>query len=171
MSGRNWMMRRFIVESILNDPAWMNGDYTEQPKSAHFASVYYMIATNGGNYGHYKAASTREATDIALAARMAAPFNADANDFIYGWEASRDYNPAPGLERIKATLLAVNSGDDERNPPEPPLLQREIQRVKNGRAMIIPPSEQTMGHSTTGSAKFWKKEVAALLESVPRGGK
>jgi homoserine O-acetyltransferase len=169
MSGRNWLMRRFIVESIRNDPAWMNGDYTEQPKSAHFASVFYMIATNGGNYGHYKAAPTREAADKALAQRMAAPFNADANDFIYGWEASRDYNPAPGLERIQATLLAVNAGDDERNPPEPPLLQREIQRVKNGHAMIIPPSEQTMGHSTTGNAKFWKKEVAALLESVPRG--
>ena len=75
-------------------------------------------ATNGGNYGHYKAASTREATDKALAARLAAPFEGDANDAIYGWEASRDYNPAPGLERTKATLLAINSADDERNPPE-----------------------------------------------------
>lgn len=169
MSGRNWMMRRFIVESIKNDPAWMNGDYKTQPKSAQFAAAFYMIATNGGNYGHYKAASTREATDKALAARLAAPLDADANDFIYGWEGSRDYNPAPGLERIKATLLAINSADDERNPPEPPLLQREIQRVKNGRAMIIPASEQTAGHGTTGQAKFWKQELAALLESVPRG--
>jgi len=170
MSGRNWMMRRFIVESIRNDPMWMNGDYQEQPKSAHFASVFYTIATNGGNYGHYKAASTREQTDKALAQRMSAPFTADANDFIYQWESSRDYNPAPGLERIKATLLAINVADDERNPPEPPLLQREIQRVKNGRALIIPASEQTVGHSTTGNARFWKQELAALLESAPRGG-
>jgi homoserine O-acetyltransferase len=169
MSGRNWMMRRFIVESIRNDPAWMNGDYTEQPKSAKFAHVFYTIATNGGNYGHYKAASTREATDKALSQRMAAPFDGDANDAIYAWESSRDYNPAPGLERIQATLLAINSGDDERNPPEPPLLQNEIKRVKNGRALIISTSEQTVGHGTTGQAKFWKKELVALLESVPRG--
>ena len=169
MSGRNWLMRRFIVESIRNDPAWMNGDYKEQPKSAKFAHVFYTIATNGGNHGHYKAAPTREATDKALAQRMSAPFDADANDFIYGWESSRDYNPAPGLERIKATLLAINSADDERNPPEPPLLQREIARVKNGRAMIIPASDATIGHSTTGNAKFWKQELEALLHSTPHG--
>lgn len=169
MSGRNWLMRRFIVESIRNDPAWMHGDYTGQPKSAKFAHVFYTIATNGGNHGHYKAAPTREATDKALAQRMAVPFDADANDFIYGWESSRDYNPAPGLERIKATLLAINSADDERNPPQPPLLQREIKRVKNGRALIIPASEQTIGHSTTGNAKFWKKELAELLQSTPHG--
>jgi homoserine O-acetyltransferase len=149
----------------------MNGDYTVQPKSAKFAHVFYTIATNGGNYGHYKNAPTRELADQSIAKRMSEPFNADANDFIYGWESSRDYNPAPGLERIKATLLAINSADDERNPAEPPLLQREIQRVKNGRAMIIPASEQTAGHGTTGQAKFWKKEVAALLESVPRGAR
>lgn len=165
------MMRRFIVESIKRDPAWNNGDYTVQPPSAQFAHAIYTIATNGGNHGHYKAASTREATDKALAARLSAPFEGDANDAIYGWEASRDYNPAPGLERIKATLLAINSADDERNPPEPPLLQTEIKRVKNGRALIIPASEQTAGHGTTGQAKLWKHEVAALLASVPRGAK
>ncbi len=170
MSGRNWMMRRFIVESIRNDPTWMNGEYTTQPKSAKFAHVFYTIATNGGSHGHYKAAPTREATDQALAKRLSEPFNADANDFIYGWESSRDYNPAPGLERIKATLLAINSADDERNPADPPLLQREIKRVKNGRALIIPASEQTAGHGTTGQARLWKHELAALLQTAPRGG-
>lgn len=167
MSGRNWMMRRFIVESIKQDPAWMNGEYKTQPPSAQYAHAFYTIATNGGNYGHYKAASTREATDKALAARLAAPFEGDANDAIYGWESSRDYNPAPGLERIKATVLAINSADDERNPPEPPLLQREIKRVRNGRALIIPASEETAGHGTTGQARLWKAELAALLQSVP----
>ena len=168
MSGRNWMMRRFIIESIRRDPAWMNGDYREQPPSARFASVYYGIATNGGNHGHYKAASTREQTDKVLAQRMNEPFNADANDLLYQWDSSRDYDPAPGLERIKCALLAINSEDDERNPPEPPLLQREIRRVKNGRALIIPAGEQTVGHSTTGQARFWKRELAELLQSTPR---
>jgi homoserine O-acetyltransferase len=147
----------------------MNGDYQTQPKSAQFAHVFYSIATNGGNHGHYKAAPTREAADGLLAQRMAEPFKADANDFIYQWESSRDYDPAPGLERIKATVLAINSADDERNPPEPPLLQNAIKRVKQGRVLLIPASEQTMGHSTTGKARFWKEELAALLSSVQHG--
>jgi homoserine O-acetyltransferase len=169
MSGRNWMMRRFIVESIKNDPAWKNGDYTEQPKSAKFAHVFFTIATNGGNFGHYKAAPTRALADASIAKRMAEPFGSDANDFIYQWESSRDYNPAPGLEKIKATLLAINSEDDERNPAQPPILQTEIRRVKNGRALIVPASEETVGHGTTGNARFWKKELAQVLQSTPRG--
>jgi homoserine O-acetyltransferase len=169
MAGRNWMMRRFIVESIKNDPAWKNGEYTEQPKSAKFAHVFFSIATNGGNFGHYKAAPTRALADASIDKRMAEPFEADANDFIYGWESSRDYNPAPGLEKIKAALLAINSEDDERNPAQPPILQTQIKRVKNGRALIIPASEETIGHSTTGNARFWKKELEALLQATPRG--
>ena len=170
MSGRNWMMRRFIVESIKKDPAWMNGEYQAQPPSAQFAHAFYTIATNGGNYGHYKAASTREATDKALADRLSVPFEGDANDAIYGWEASRDYNPAPGLDKIKATLLAINASDDERNPVELGVLEKEIQRVKNGKVLILQGSADTFGHGTTGNARFWKSDLATLLQATPRSG-
>ena len=95
-------------------------------------------------------------------------FPGDANDHLYQWDSSRDYNPSPGLERIQATLLAINSTDDERNPPELGLLDREIKRVKNGRVFLIPGSQETSGHGTTGQAKFWKKELAELLQSAPR---
>ena len=88
--------------------------------------------------------------------RLAAPFTADANDFLYQWESSRDYNASPGLERIQAALLAINSADDERNPPETGMMEREMKRVKNGRLFLIPASEDTRGHGTTGMAKFWK---------------
>jgi homoserine O-acetyltransferase len=168
MASRNWMTRRLIIDSIRNDPEWMGGNYTRQPRSAQFASVFYAIATNGGNWGHYKAAPTREAADKLLESRMKAPFPADANDVLYQWDSSRDYNPSAGLERIQATLLSINAADDERNPLELGLLDAAIKRVKNGRALVIPVSEQTVGHGTTGNARFWAKELADLLNTAPR---
>ena len=168
MASRNWMMRRLITDSIRNDPEWMNGNYTKQPKSAQFATVYYQIATNGGNFGHYKAAPTREKADQLLNQRLAAPFSADANDLLYAWDSSRDYSPSAGLERIEATLVAINAADDERNPLELGTMEREMKRVRNGRLLVIPASEATTGHGTTGNAKFYKKELQDLLQAAPR---
>ena len=168
MSSRNWMLRRLITDSIRSDPAWMNGNYTAQPASARFASVFYGIATNGGTQALYKAAPTREKADALLDARMKAPFTADANDTLYQWDSSRDYNPGPDLEKIEATVLQINAADDERNPPELGVMQRDIQRVKHGRLMIIPASPDTAGHGTTGSAKWWKNELAEVLKTAPR---
>lgn len=171
ISGRNWMICRLIIDSIRNDPEWMNGNYTKQPRSLQFASVFYAIATNGGNQRLYKAAPTREKADQLLNQRLSAPFSGDANDHLYQWDSSRDYNPSPGLERIQAVLLAINSADDERNPPELGVLDREIKRVKNGRVLLIPASEQTAGHGTTAQARFWKKELGELLQTAPRRAK
>lgn len=168
MSGRNWMMRRLIIDSIRNDPEWMGGNYTKQPRSAQFASVFFATATNGGNQALFAAAPSREKADKLLDQRLTAPFAGDANDHLYQWESSGDYNPSPGLERIQATLLAINSADDERNPPEIGVLDREIKRVKAGRILLIPVSEKTAGHGTTGQAKFWKQDLERLLQSAPR---
>jgi homoserine O-acetyltransferase/O-succinyltransferase len=137
MSSRNWMMRRLITESIRNDPEWNHGEYTSQPRSARVASVFYSIATNGATLAYQKKAPTREAADKLLDDRLAAPFAEDANDVLYQWDSSRDYNPAPGLERIQAALLAINSADDERNPPETGIMERELKRVKNARLFLM----------------------------------
>ena len=168
MSSRNWMLRRLITDSIRNDPDWNKGNYTQQPRSARFASVYFNLATNGGSQAYYKAAPTREKADQLLDARLKAPFTADANDVLYQWDSSRDYNPAPGLERIQGRLLAINSADDERNPPETGIMDREIRRVKNGRYFLIPGSPETAGHGTTAQAKFWKAQLGELLQTAPR---
>ena len=168
MSGRNWILRRLIIDSIRNDPEWMNGNYTKQPRSLQVASVFYGLATSGGNQALAKAAPTREKADQLLNQRLAAPFRGDANDHLYQWDASRDYNASANLERIQAVLLAINSADDERNPPELGILERELKRVKNGRVRLIPASEQTAGHGTTGQARFWKQDLAELLQSAPR---
>jgi homoserine O-acetyltransferase len=168
MSSRNWILRRLITDSIRNDPDWKGGNYTTQPKSAHFASVFFSFATSGGNQALLKAAPTREKADALLDARMKAPFPADANDTLYQWDSSRDYNAAPNLEKIQATLLAINAADDERNPPETGLMDEAIKRVKNGRVLLIPASPDTAGHGTTGNAKWYKKELADLLQSAPK---
>ena len=171
MSSRNWMLRRLITDSIRNDPEWMNGNYSKPLRSAQFSSVFFALATNGGNQALQRAAPTRQKADEILNQRLSAPFTADANDVLYQWDSSRDYNASPGLERIQATLLAINSADDERNPPELGVLAREIKRVKNGRVLLIPGSDQTAGHGTVFQAKYWKKELGDVLQTAPRSAK
>jgi len=164
MASRNWMLRRLIIDSIRSDPEWMNGNYTKQPRSAQFASVFYGLATSGGNHALFAAAPTRDKADQLLNQRLAAPFTADANDVLYQWDSSRDYNPAPGLEQIQAVLLAINSADDERNPPELGILEREIKRVKRGRYILIPTSDATRGHGTHSLPAIWGNYLAELLK-------
>ncbi|MSQ21143.1 MAG: hypothetical protein EXR39_16745 [Betaproteobacteria bacterium] len=133
--------------------------------------MFYGIGTNGGNQALFKAAPNREKADQLLNQRLNASFVGDANDHLYQWDSSRDYNLSPGLDRIQAALLAINSADDERNPPELGVLDREIKRVKNGRVLLIPGGDHTAGHGTTAQARFWKEELAEVLRSAPRGGK
>jgi homoserine O-acetyltransferase len=168
MSSRNWLMRRMLIDAVRNDPDWNGGNYTKQPRSVQAANVFFGIATNGGTLAYQSMAPTREKADKLLDDRLAAPFMADANDYLYQWESSRDYNPAPGLERVTAALLAINSADDERNPPETGIMERELKRVKNGRLYLIPASDQTRGHGTTGIPKFWKEQVREFLSTAPR---
>ncbi len=170
MSGRNWLLRRALIETIRQDPDYQGGNYSTQPRSMKLANQFFALATNGGNQALFAAAPTRDKADKLFDERQAAPLPADANDFVYQWDASRDYNPAPQLEKIRATLLAINSADDERNPPELGVMERELQRVRNGTLMIIPASAETRGHGTTALAKFWKARFAQLMQAAPRLG-
>jgi homoserine O-acetyltransferase len=168
MGSRNWMMRRLIIDAIRNDPAWNNGNYTEQPPAVRIASVFFDIATNNGSQALAKTAPTRLEADKFLDERLARPFTADANDLLYLWDSSRDYDASADLENIRAAVLAINSADDERYPAETGILERALKRVKNGNLHLIPASTETRGHGTTGMARFWKHEVAKWLETVPR---
>jgi homoserine O-acetyltransferase len=160
------MTRRMLIDLIRNDPEWDGGNYTKQPRSLKLAQAYFGLATSGGNRALYKAAPTREKADQFVNERLAQPSSADANDVLYLYEASRDYNPAPKLETIKARLLAINSADDERNPVELGIMEREIKRVKHGRYILIPASDETRGHGTTSNAKWWKRYLVELLQPV-----
>jgi homoserine O-acetyltransferase len=168
MASRNWMLRRMMLETIHNDPDYEGGNYTRQPRMMKYAINAYGIATGGGTLGYQTLAPTVAKADKMVDDRLAMPITADANDFIYQWEASHDYNPSAGLERIEATLLAINAADDERNPPETGLTDAALKRVKNGRLYLIPANTDTRGHLTTGSASFYKRQLQELLQTAPQ---
>jgi homoserine O-acetyltransferase len=158
------MLRRMVIDLVHSDPAWNGGNYTEQPRSLQLAQVYFGVATSGGTQAIHAAAPTREQADRILDQRLAQKSNADANDVLYQMDASREYNPAPQLESIRARLLAVNSADDERNPAELGIMEREIKRVPHGRYVLIPASSETRGHGTVAAAKLWKQDLEDLLK-------
>jgi len=168
MAARNWMLRRMMIETIRNDPDYNRGNYVTQPRMMKYAINAFGIATGGGTLAYQALAPTAAQADKMFDERMAIAVTADANDFLYQWEASRDYNPAPALEKIEATLLLINAADDERNPPETGITEAALKRVKNGRLFLIPASTDTRGHLTTGNAKFYKKQIEELLQSAPQ---
>ena len=168
MAARNWMLRRMMIETIRNDPDYNGGNYTAQPRMMKYAVNFFGIATGGGTLGYQSLAPTAAKADKMVDDRLATPVTADANDFLYQWEASHDYNPSAGMERIEATLLAINAADDERNPPETGVTEAAIKRIKNGRLYLIPASSQTRGHLTTGNAAFYTQQLQEVLQSAPQ---
>ena len=168
MAARNWMLRRIMLETIRNDPDYNGGNYTAQPRMMKYAINAYGIASAGGTLGYQTLAPTAAKADKMVDDRLAMPVTVDANDFVYQWEASHDYNPSAGLERIEAPLLAINAADDERNPPETGLTDAALKRVKNGRLYLIPASTETRGHLTTGNATFYKPQLQELLQTAPQ---
>jgi homoserine O-acetyltransferase/O-succinyltransferase len=168
MAARNWMLRRMMLETIRNDPDYNGGNYTAPPRMMKYAIAAFGIASAGGTLGYQTLAPTAAKADKMVDERLAAPITADANDFVYQWEASHDYNPSPGLEKIEATLLAINAADDERNPPETGVTDAAMKRIKNGKLYLIPASTETRGHLTTGNAKFYLQPLQELLATAPQ---
>src|SRR6478609_8988215 len=165
MAARNWMLRRLMLETIRNDPDYHGGNYTAQPRMMKYAIAAYGIASAGGTLAYQTLAPSAAKADKMVDDRLAMPVTADANDFIYQWEASHDYNPSTGLERIEAMLLLINAADDERNPPETGITDAAMKRVKNGKLYLIPASNDTRGHGTTGNAKFYVEQLRQLLQT------
>lgn len=169
MAGRNWMMRRMLIDAVRNDPAWMNGDYTEQPPNLRTAAAWFSIATSNGDQGLHAAGSTNAEASAYVDEKLASQTVGDANDVMYQGDASRDFDPSADLEKITAHVLVINSADDERNPPELGILEREMPRLPNGQVYIIPGSPETRGHGTTGSQpELYAEQVADFLASVPK---
>jgi homoserine O-acetyltransferase len=168
MAARNWMLRRMMIETIRNDPDYNEGRYTTQPRMMKYAVSAYRFASAGGTLAYQMQAPTAAQADKIIDDQLALPVTADANDYIYQWEASHDYDASADMEKIQATLLAINAADDERNPPETGVTETAIKRIKNGRMFLIPASTETRGHLTTGNAKFYATQLRELLQTAPQ---
>ncbi len=166
ISGRNRVWRTIICDAIRNDPQWNAGNYDHQPQSLRTASqILYFMGSNP--LLRYQQAPTGIKVDELLEKYADnAMKTMDANDVLYAVQSSRDYDPAPGLEKIKAPLLAINSADDLINPPDLGILEKQITRVKNGRAVVIPEGPDTAGHGTHTVAKVWRSYLAELLQQT-----
>jgi len=164
VAGRNRLWRYMILDAIRSDPAWHDGDYVNQPSSGLRTAADLLIIAGTAPALMQREMPKRDTVerylDRALPARIA---QLDANDLLYQVDASRNYNPEPNLEKITAPLVWVNSADDFINPPELGLGDKLITRVKRGRFVLIPASDQTHGHGTHTWAEFWKNELATLL--------
>lgn len=168
IAGRNRMMRRMLMDAIRNDPEWRGGDYATPPRGMADA-VHILMMMSSAPLQQQKQAPTRDAADSLLEASVQRYMRTmDANDMLYAFDASRDYDPSPALGRIRAPLVAVNSADDEVNPPELGILEREIARVPNGRYILIPTSDATRGHGTHSYPDVWGSHLAALLAQTER---
>ena len=168
MAARNWILQRMMLDTIRNDPDYNGGQYTAQPRMMKYAINAYQIATGGGTLGYQTLAPTTAKADKMVDERLATSITADANDFVYQWEASHNYDPSAGMEKIEATLLAINAADDERNPPETGVTDAAIKRIKHGKLYLIPASTETRGHLTTGNAGFYAQPLQELLQTAPQ---
>jgi homoserine O-acetyltransferase/O-succinyltransferase len=168
IAGRNWVWRKLLVDAIVTDPTWQDGNYTQPPRGMASAIGFLLMATSVPLQWQ-KQFPTRAAADAWLAGQIASRTKStDANDMIYYFRASEDYDPSPHLDKITAPLLAINSGDDFVNPPELPMMRELIARVKHGRFVLIPTSDATRGHGTHSQPQLWHDELAKFLKETER---
>ena len=168
IAGRNRMFRAMVIDSIRSDPEWKDGEYTSPPHGLIAAQFALFMMTSSPLQLH-KANPTHEKSDAAVQTLKERAMRTDANDMLYQYESSTDYNPSPMLEKIKAPLFAINSADDEVNPPELGIMEREIKRVPRGRYILIPTSDETRGHGTHSRPILWQSYLWELLHlSEPR---
>ncbi|MEZ5893604.1 MAG: alpha/beta fold hydrolase [Parvularculaceae bacterium] len=169
IAGRNRMMRKMFIDAIEADPEWKGGDYDQKPMRGLTAASYSLIVMSSSPLQFQKQAPTREAAEDylgALVERLTSYL--DPNDAIYAFDASRNYNPQPHLSEIKARLVAINSADDQINPPELKILETEIKNVRRGKAIVLPITDETRGHGTHSYPAIWGKHLRALLEATEK---
>jgi homoserine O-acetyltransferase len=168
ITGRNRMWRKTAAEAIRGDPEWKGGEYKAQPHGLRTAVQLMVLMSSNPVLRQKEGPTPRKADEFfekEVATRVA---KMDANDLFYALESSRDYDPAPGLGKIRAPLLAINFADDLINPPELGILEREIKQVRNGRAVVVPMSDRTAGHQTHTRAAVWKHHLEQVLKDSER---
>jgi len=167
IAGRNRMLRRMAMDDILLDPEWKEGEYAVQPRGLR-AALQLLWVMGSAPLVQQHDAPTRDAADSLITRWLDARVRTmDANDMVYAFAASREYDPSRMLARITAPVLAINSADDLINPPELGLMERLMPQVAHGRFVLLPITAQTRGHGTHTVAAVWKSHLATFLESLP----
>jgi homoserine O-acetyltransferase len=168
IAGRNRMMRKMLIDAIRTDPDWHGGDYTAPPAQSLRTALAILFLMTSSPMQQHKSAPTRDAADASITKYVDDRLRSmDANDMLYAFDASRDYDPSPRLESIRSAVLAINSADDVVNPPELGLMEQLMPRVRRGRYVLIPTSEQTRGHGTHSLPAVWKSYLAEFLKQLP----
>jgi homoserine O-acetyltransferase len=168
IAGRNRVWRKLLVDAIVTDPTWEGGNYRTPPRNLASAIGFLLMATSVPLQWQIQFPTAAQA-DAWLADQLVNRTKAtDANDMIYYFRASEDYNPAPHVTKIVAPLLAINSADDFVNPPELPMMEALITQVPKGRFLLLPITDQTRGHGTHTLPAVWGDQVRAFLDSVGR---
>jgi len=167
IAGRNRVMRKMIMDAITNDPQYKNGEYTAPPHEGLVGAINLLMMMTSSPLQWHKSGPTRDAADKwyedQIRTRAA---STDANDMLYQFNASRNYNPAPYLEKIQAHVLAINSADDVVNPPELGLMEKLMPRVKHGKYILIPTSDETRGHGTHSIPAIWGHYLEDFLQGL-----
>lgn len=164
IAGRNWALRQMIINCIEDDPDWKNGEYTKPPIRGLTAAEYILSIMTSCPLCMQKRYPTHAQVVEMMKSYPERAARVDANDMIYQYECARLYNPEPNLEKIKAPLLSINSADDQVNPPELGISERLIKRVKNGKFILIPISDETRGHGTHSIPAIWDKYLKELMD-------
>lgn len=170
IAGRNRYFRRMVIDSITTSPDYDNGNYTQQPHGLISAVYTYLVMTSSPK-DMQKQMPTKALADAGFdAAVKSVAARMDANDMLYQFAASSDYNPEPDLEKIQCHLMAINSADDQVNPPEVGALTIAplIRRVRHGEYVLLPISDATRGHGTHSLPAIWKDHLARLLQESER---
>jgi len=153
IAGRNRVWRKMAIDDL------QRGDLA--------AALQIMLIATSAPRQWQKSVPTRDDADRWLGDQMKTRLaSTKADDLLYALEASRDYDPSPDLEKIKAPLLAINSADDFVNPPELGLMEKLIGRVPHGQYVLIPISDRTHGHGTHTWPEVWGDELAKFLATV-----
>ena len=171
MAGRNWVWRQMLVDSITADPAWDGGNYASEPQLGLVNAAHLLLMVVSDPH-HWRESfpTPKEATTFVHKAIDNVVKHADANDMIYQFLSSRDYDPSAQLGQIKAWVMAVNSADDQVNPVgvDDMVMATEMEKVKHGSYIILPVSDQTHGHGTHTIPAVWDQWLWKLLkESNP----
>jgi len=169
IAGRNRMMRYMAIEAIKQDPAWMGGEYKTEPAEGLRAAAEMVMIMGSSPLQMQKQAPTREAAERWVDNYLKRTATLDANDLIYYFNASRNYDPSPRLEKITAPVLWINSADDFINPPELGIAEKEVKRIPRARFILIPISDATRGHGTHTAAAVWKDYLSEFMKDTEPG--